>query len=339
MTDDTNPATRRGYLSTVGLATATALGASGLASATPDDDAVTCSGVNVECGGGGTSYPFTMSEVDDPMKTYNGMDYKAAVGLEGRYYGSYTNPNWEDSGWLHDFVIAGFSTARSRDQYASDWNRDEAIDTQRAVIRNNKPDTGAIVSTVGTQTEWVGESRRSDGTDGDDEYLDAMQVAVETIAGEISSKVGWALAAEDFVQALSNDKGSDPGEADEWTPSWHYGGLLSSFATDCSNTIRFAITSPEVGDYIDVTTKQEANIPTVNDSNQIPYGRLDWYLETTDDDGGLSSSSKSVVDSHPSTTVEKGALPPYAEVQEMREHGPVERVMLPVRVEGSTSDI
>lgn len=335
--DKSRHATRRDYLSALSAASMVTFGATGLVAAEPDEDAVTCSGPSVDCGGD-TDYPITMSQIDDPMKTYNGMDYKAAVGLHGRYYGSYTNVNIEDSVWLHDFIIAGFSSARSRDQSASDWNRDPAISEQGAVIENNKPDKGAIVSTVGSQKEWVGESRRNNDVDNDDNFVDAMKVAVETLAGEVSSKAGWVLAAEDFVQALSNDNGDSPGEDDDWTPSWSYGGPFGGYATDCSNTIRFAVTSPEVGDIIDVTTKQEADIPTVNDSNEIPHSSLDWYMETDDDGGGLSKSS--VIESNPSATIERERnLPPYQAVQDMFASGSVEKVMLPIRAETSTSDI
>ena len=313
------------------------VGATGLVAAKPDEDDVICSGVSTDCGGG--DHPFTMNEIDDPLKTYNGKDYKAAVGLHGRYYGSYTNDNWDSSVWLHDFIISGFSSARSRDQSATDWNRDPAISEQTAIIENNKPSEGAIVSTVGSQNEWVGECRLSDGVDNDDSYQDAMKVAVETLVSEVSAKAGWGLAAQDFIEALSNDTGDDPGEVDEWTPSWDYGGPFGGFATDCSNTIRFAVTSPELGEYIDITTKQEADIPTVNDSNQIPYSSLDWYMETkNDDDGGLSASR--AIESHPSMTIEhKQDLPPYKPVQEMFNHGSVEKVMLPIRAESSTSSI
>lgn len=335
--DNSKHATRRGFLSALSAASIATVGATGLVAANPDEDAVTCSGPSVDCGGE-TDYPITMSQVDDPMKTYNGMDYKAAVGLHGRYYGSYTNTNIDGSVWLHDFIISGFSSARSRDQYAGDWNRDPAISEQTAVIENNKPDEGAIVSTVGSQQEWVGESRHNDDVDNDDNYVDAMKVAVETLAGEVESKVGWALAAQDFVEALSNDSSDDPGEADEWTPSWSYGGPFGGYATDCSNTIRFAITSPEVGDIIDVTTKQEADIPTVNESDEIPYSSLGWYMETDEDGGGLSKSS--VIESHPSATIErKENLPPYKEVQDMFANGSIKKVMLPIRAEASTSDL
>lgn len=324
---------RRGYLRTLSTSIGAVLTASTVASASdPDTDAVTCpSG----CGGGG-SYPFVMNEIDDVVKTYNGHDYRGTVGLQGRYYGSYTNENWEDSGWLHDFVISGFSAARSRGQYADSWNLDPAIYSQTAKIQNNKPDKGAIVSTVGTQNEWVGESRRASDTGNPDQYMDAMKIAVETLISEVSQKAGYALNAAQFVDALTNDKGTSPDQTDQWTPSWNYGEWLGS-ATDCSNTIRFAITSPKLGDYIDVTTTQEANVPTVNDSYSVPHSTLDWYMETSNDDGGLSSAS--VTESRPSTTVNKDNLPPYEEVQKMADRGEVKRVMLPIQVEASTSDL
>jgi hypothetical protein len=87
-----------------------------------------------------------------------------------------------------------------------------------------------------------------------------------------------------------------------------------------------------------VTTKYQANIPTVNDTsnNDKPSASLGWLYETQDN-GGLATSSTSVVESQPSTTVKETELPPYTEVQDMAKNGTVERVKMPLQVEKSTS--
>lgn len=287
-------------------------------------------------GCGETSYPFTMNEVDEVSKNYFDGDYYGSVGLHGRYYGSYTNSNFADSGYLHDFVISGSSLALSKPEGSDSWNPDNAINSQTAIIENNKPQESSIVSVVNpsTDNEWVGASK-ADSDYSQENYIEAMTVAVETIIGEVSQKAGYAIAAKDFVDALTNTKGNAPDGDDIWELPWDYAATASSTSC-CSNTVRFAVTSQNEGDEIDVTTRQEANIPTVNDSSSVPYSELQWVFETDGNEDGVSTSNVTL-DS--STKVSKQKLPPYKEVQQMAKRGDVHRVMLPMKVTSSTSNL
>lgn len=320
---------RRDFLKTLAVSsTAGLLGTTTVtANDVGEDDYVCPSGCDGEM-----DYPFTMSEVDEVSENYYGGDYSGTVGLHGRYYGSYTNPQFEDSGYLHDFVISGSTLALSKPEDSNSWNADNAINSQTAVIDNHKPQESSIVSVVNpsSDNEWVGASK-ADSDYSQDNYIEAMTVAVETVIGEVSQKAGYAIAAKDFVNALTNTK-DEPDNEDIWEISWDYAATASSTSC-CSNTVRFAMTSPSVGDEIDVTTRQDANIPTVNNSD--PYSELRWVMETDDEGGGVSTSA---VTFDSSTKVAKNELPPYKEVQQMAERGDVHRVMLPMKVTSSTSD-
>ncbi len=299
------------------------------------------------CGGG--DYPVEIYETNPVQKTYNGRDYLGVAGIESDYYGSYTNPNYDGGGYLHDFVTAGHFTSLDRPGGGSTWYKNRSIIHQKATVTNHKPNECAIVSQVGGTGEWIGASR-DDEPASSDFYGEQMKNAAEAAIGAVSETAGTYIAVAEFIDALANEYGSTPDDEEEWGPKFEY---KPSYPHDCTNTLRFAITSRDIGDEVRVTTRQEASIPTVNDPYEVPYADVEWWLTTEDpninsvlsqqssitEKNATGMDTREIIDTFPSKRVRHKDLPPYAEVQEMADHGAVYRVFLPFTARTSTSSI
>jgi len=228
---------------------------------------------------------------DNPKYVNTAYDYQsgsdeACIDLTTRYAGSY------DVGdeYAHKFYNSGTSAARR------DGENHDGIVEDYAVVENLDGRDDIVSSVDDGESKWLNAASPEDESSSDP-ITDAAETAIKTAAGEVESKMDWAIAVGEIVNALAYRNNDGPGPENTWTSEWEYDGGPKAPVSECCNSARFWIVCDEsrYGENIDIKTRQKTNIPPVNDEayGQMPKVTQRWSPKTDDDqsDGGSNNTT------------------------------------------------